>query len=141
MAYLLPAARYDDIRIAVDLMADGSELFPDEVIESGLVLGRAERWALSLDPIGGARTGDELALFHDAIVYQAAAILSEQTPQSRQVNQAGHTSTFVFAETPAERTARLQNMAINALVAYLPDLVTTVDPEPFFVTTVSGRRA
>jgi hypothetical protein len=137
---ILPAARYDDIRLAVDLTVDGSELFPDEVLQSPLVLGRAERWALSLDPLGETRTGDDLEHFHTAIVYQAAAILSEQSPQARQVNQAGHTATFVFAETPVERTARLQNMAVNEIVAYLPALIEALEPEPFFVTTVSGRR-
>lgn len=140
MAYLLPPERDDDIRRAVDPMLD-YEAIPVDLIRSDIYLGEAERWALSLDPLGGTRSGVEQDSFYRAIVYMTASLISITVPQSRQVNMAGHTATFTFAETPEQRTARLAGIALAYIAAYLPLAANPTANMPIFVTTVSGRRA
>ncbi len=139
--YLLPVERYDDVRSLLDPMVD-DEALPSAVIESRVYLGQAEAWAKALDPLWASRTGTELEALLMAIVYRTAGLLSPSVPQAKQINMAGHTATLNFGETPAERTARLLQGAFDFLVGYLPSLIQ--DPltiGPFFVTTVSGRRA
>lgn len=140
MAFILPANRYDDIRRALDPLID-SEMLPTEVIESDIYLGEAERWIVALDPIAATRTGGELNSVYRAIIRKTAAILSPAYPQARQINMAGHTGTFTFAETPAERTARLDGEALDAVIYYIPALGVVSLDIPTFFTTVSGRRA
>lgn len=138
--YLLPPDRYDDVRSALDPMLD-EEALPSSVISSVIHLGQAEAWAKSLDPSWASRAGAELEALYMAIIYRTAGILSPYVPQAKQINMAGHTATFNYAETAAERTARLLTSAFDMLVTYLPSLLQEEVVTPFFVTTVSGRRA
>jgi hypothetical protein len=137
---ILPESRYDDIRVALDPTL-GPVAMPSEVIGSFMYLGKAERWALTLDPLAETRTGAEQEALHEAIVYYTASLLSRVIPQARQVNMAGHTATFVYGETAAERTERLLGAANDAIATYL---TTTeefgLEMDPLFVTTVSGQR-
>lgn len=140
MAQLLPESRYDDIRTALDPTL-GPTAVPSDTIASPMYLGRAERWARALDVDADTRTGDEQTLLHEAIVLYTAGLLSQVVPQARQVNMAGHTATFVYAETASERTERLLGAANEAIMGYLPSTeLYGLDMDPFFVTTVSGQR-
>ena len=141
MAFLLPALRYSDIRIALDPTL-GDEAIPDEIIESDLILGRAERWAKAQDTAWETRSGEELKALYRAITYYTAALLSPGLPQTKQENMAGHTATMAFAETPAERTERLALMAQVEIDSYVsPTTEIVLVGAPVFVTTVQGRRA
>lgn len=139
MTYMLPETRYDDIRYALDPMLDDGAI-PDELIESALYLGRAERWVLSYDAQAASRTGVEQEDIHLAIILKTASLLSPSVPQTKQTNMAGHSSTFAYAETPEQRGARLGNEAYTVL----DTLISIPAPEAtgiLYVTTVSGRRA
>jgi len=136
---ILPRERYPDIRVAIDATADGLTMLPDEVIESSLYLHKAERWAIGLDPLWESRTGEEQARLHEAIVLKTAALLSPSVPQARQMNMAGHSATFTYAETPTQRTERLSGLALEEINAYTA--VAEIDFIPVFVTTAEGRRA
>jgi hypothetical protein len=138
--YLLPPDRYDDVRSALDPMLD-EEALPTSVIESVVHLGQAEAWAKALDPLWATRTGAELESLLLAITYRTAGIISPYVPHAKQINMAGHTATFNYAETAEQRTARLLTTAFDMLVGYLPELLQVEVVTPFFVTTVSGRRA
>lgn len=141
MAYLLPLDRYDDVRSALDPMLEGEDALPSAVIESVVHLGQAEAWAKALDPLWATRTGTEFDALLLAIIYRTAGILSPYVPQAKQINMAGHTATLNYAETAAERTARLLTQAFDVLAGYIPSLLTQEYVTPFFVTTVAGRRA
>jgi hypothetical protein len=136
---LLPDARFDDIRLALDPMLD-DEAIPSTTIASAMYLGRAESWAVSRDPLGSTRTGVEQEAFYQAIIFYTAALLSQVVPQSRQVNLAGHGATFTFAETAGERTTRLAGAADAAIASYIESSVDVLADAPIFVTTVSGQR-
>jgi hypothetical protein len=137
---ILPPERYDDIRAAVDPML-APEALPAEVIASSIYLGRAEAWITALDPLAPTRVGAELEHVHEAIVLQTASYLSVVVPQTRQANMAGHSATFLYAEDPTTRSARLQNDAFSHVLAYLPSLAPDIAvTAPIFITTVSGQR-
>lgn len=139
MAFMLPANRYPDIRLALDPLIDDDAL-ETSTIESDLFLGEAERWALSVDPLAATRTGEEQKALYRAIIKHTAALISPAMPQARQINMAGHTGTFTFAETPEQRTKRLFDEAMAEFSVYI--VINTVQIDPIvFVTTVSGRRA
>ena len=140
MGDILPQNRYDDIRYALDPMMDEVGI-DDRIIESPMYLGMAERWARSLDSAADTRTGDEQESLYLAIIYRTAGLLSPTVPQAKQINMAGHNATFNYAETAAERTARLLSTAEVQIGTYI-DLTPPVSlVAPVFVTTVSGRRA
>jgi hypothetical protein len=139
MAYMLPVGRYPDIRLAADPLLE-DDAIEDATIASDLYLGAAERWALALDPSAGTRSGGEQQALYRAIIKRTAALIAQALPQSRQINMAGHTGTFTFAETPAERVKRLFDESLSELGYYL-DLQTIQTDTVIFVTTVSGRRA
>lgn len=139
MAQLLPHNRFDDIRYTLDpSLGEGG--VPDELILSVGYLPRAERILRLRDPLADSRTGDEQELLYIAIISKTAALLSQMFPQTRQTNMAGHTATFVYAETAAERTARLHAEADEAMSGYLDVLDDDIVGAGVFVTTVSGRR-
>lgn len=140
MAQLLPKARYDDIRRAVDPMLD-DEAIPDELIESSLNLVRAEAWVRLHVPLAESLTGDDLETLYQAIVLHTASLISPTVPQFRQVNMAGHNVTLAYGETVAERTQRLYDASWGLVTLLVPSLTTIqVVDAPIFVTTVSGRR-
>ena len=140
MAYLLPAERYSEVRRVLDPTL-GEGALPSDIIASDLYQGEAERWVLSIDPMASSRTGAEQDAVHRAIIHMIASLLSPRIPQARQINMAGHTATFTFGETVPERTIRLANEAMAALLTYVV-ITETIDTSysPVFVTTVSGRR-
>jgi hypothetical protein len=140
MPYLLPEERYDDVRSVLDPMLD-EEALPSGVIGSVVYLGQAEAWAKALDPLWATRTGAELESLYMAIIYRTAGILSPSVPQTKQLNMAGHSATLNYGETAAERTNRVVNDAFAFIAGYLPSLLEVEVDAPFFVTTVSGRRA
>lgn len=138
MAYMLPLDRYPDIRLALDPLIEDDAL-ADEIIESDLFLGEAERWALSVDPAAGTRSGEEQKALYRAIIKRTAALISPAMPQARQINMAGHTGTFTFSETPEQRTKRLFDESMAEFGYYI--LISDVTVNPIvFITTVSGRR-
>ena len=139
MAFLLDSSLYDDIRLALDTNLE-ADAIPDEIIEAVAYLPTAERYVLARDPLAASRTGVEKDARDRAIIYKTAALLSRMIPQIRQTNMAGHTATFVHAETAAERTSRLEAMASEELDTYLLTPVNLAANAPLFVTTVSGRR-
>ena len=139
MDFMLDSSQYDHIRYALDPNL-GEDAVPDEVIESLAYLPAAEAYVLGRDPIAASRDGIEQEARDRAIIYKTAALLSRIIPQIRQTNMAGHTATFVHAETAAERTARLDAMATEQLDLYLLTPVNLAANAPLFVTTVSGRR-
>ena len=129
------------MRSALDPMLEGQDALPSQVIESAVHLGQAEAWAKALDPLWATRTGAELESLLMAIIYRTAGIISPSVPQAKQINMAGHTATFNYAETPEQRTARLLRTAFDYMAGYMPELLQAASDAPFFVTTVSGRRA
>lgn len=140
MAFLLPVDRYNDIRYALDPTL-GEEAIDDAIIESEIFLGEAERWVKSVDPTAGTRTGEELQAVFLAIIYRTAGLISPGLPQTKQENMAGHTATMSFAETAAERTARLLGRAETVMATLIPVPAFTLVGSIVFVKTVSGRRA
>ena len=136
---ILPAERYDEIRYTLDPGLD-EEAVPDGIITSLPYLGQAEKWALETDPLAMTRTGEEQESLYAAIIFRTAGLLSVATPQARQINQAGHNVTLVYAETPMERTQRLLQTAYDYIASYLTVPETTTLDAPLFVTTVAGRR-
>ena len=137
---ILPRDRYDDIRYALDPGLDEVAV-DDDIIGSAPYLGLAERWVTSVDPSAASRTGTQLDYIHEAIIYRTAGLLSNAVPQARQINMAGHNVTLNYAETPAERTARLFALADGAIANIVDPAQTITTFTPVFVTTVSGRRA
>src|SRR5215213_517260 len=105
-------------------MLEGEDALPSAVIESVVYLGQAEAWAKALDPLWATRTGTELDSLLMAIIYRTAGILSPYVPQAKQINMAGHTATFNYAETAAERTNRLLTAAFDVMAGLVPSILT-----------------
>jgi hypothetical protein len=137
---ILPRERFDDIRYALDPGLDEVAV-DDEIIASVAYLQAAEQWVLSVDPLAASRTGGEQEYVFQAIIFRTAGLLSYAVPQARQVNMAGHNVTLNYAETPAERSARLFAMADLAIGSVVSTTETIAAFAPVFVTTVQGRRA
>ena len=136
---ILPRERYDDIRYTLDPGLDEVAI-DDEIIASVAYLVSAERWVLSVDPLAASRTGDDLEHIYQAIIFRTAGLLSPAIPQARQVNMAGHNVTLNYAETAAERTARLLGLADETIGLVVDTTQVATAFTPIFVTTVSGRR-
>ncbi len=119
---------YPAIRAAIDIQLMDALTLPDEVIELPIYLDQAEIDVIGLDADAATRTGDELTMIQNAIIYRIAAYICPSVPHL--VSNQVLTSRQQWKDKDWQAHARILLSRSNQLINQVLNGVTSVIEPP-----------